>query len=54
MTQQELNSIPPPPDPKNVHRLEIDQTKAIVVDGLNRVVVTATLRGIEDGTECGE
>lgn len=49
MTQEELNKIPPTPDPKTFHRLEIDQTLPLMVDGLNRVSMTATLRGIEGG-----
>ena len=50
MTQEELNKIPPTPDLKNFVRLEIDKTIPLVVDSLNRVSVTATLRVVEDGT----
>ena len=49
MTQGELNRIPPTPDPKNFQRLEIDRTTPLMVDERNKVIMTATLRGIEGG-----
>jgi hypothetical protein len=47
-TQDELNKIPPPPDPDKFRALEINQTVPLVVEG-GKVDIALTLRKIENG-----
>ena len=47
-SQEELNAIPPPPDPANYFQLDMDQTVAIMCCG-DHIIMTATLREIRGG-----